>query len=172
MTKSKKFIKIFAVLLCCTFFVMFVICITYSKYLKKLQTTSITKIAKPEVSLNKAENINCDFLNSNKLVYDFFIKNFEDENYNEVVMKYKIMFELSQCDAPVIIELYKVQNGDEIKMELENNITVEEEEISLEAEENKYRVYVYYNVDSQKVLESNFNINLKVKFWQKEVLNS
>ena len=65
-----------------------------------------------------------------------------------------------------------VQNGDEIKMELENNITVEEEEISLEAEENKYRVYVYYNVDSQKVLESNFNINLKVKFWQKEVLNS
>jgi hypothetical protein len=111
-----------------------------------------------------------DTLSSNVYSYEFSVQNFESDNVSENLFKYFITFELSQENAPIIINLYRKENGTEEKIEMENYKTLNPESMSIKEKETVYyRAEFYYDKTSDILMESDFNIFLKVEAIQEEI---
>ena len=138
-------------------------------YIEKKEIKTLTSIAKPVIVFNGENTKNVEYLNLNKCMYEFSVKNFNDNVNSDVGMKYNIMFELSQKNAPVIINLYRKTETGEEKIELSNYKTVNCEVINLGDKQKNYRVEVFYNTKSNEIMNENFKVNVIVQAMQKEV---
>lgn len=144
----------------------------YSKYKKSISIISATKIAEPIFEVIKTTSNEIDVLNNNKYYYEFSVRNFNENNeFSEVKLKYDIEFILSQEDAPIIINLYRINNSTEEKIELDNNKTIQYEYLDFSQKENLYKVEVMYNNNSDILLENNLEIDLNVKSIQEKEEN-
>ena len=167
--KSK--LIIFCVFLCCFILCISTMCV-YSKYKKSISIISATKIAEPIFEVIKTTSNEIDVLNNNKYYYEFSVRNFNENNeFSEVKLKYDIEFILSQEDAPIIINLYRINNSTEEKIELDNNKTIQYEYLDFSQKENLYKVEVMYNNNSDILLENNLEIDLNVKSIQEKEEN-
>ena len=142
---------------------------TYSKYSSLNQVKSSTTVAKPIVVFNGAEKKNINSLNLDKYSYNFSVENFNGDLISEVDLKYHIVFELSQKNAPVILNLYRKNGDSEEKVEIENNKTKFEEVMKRENTKNDYRVEVSYDTNSKEIMKENLKINILVQAVQGEV---
>ena len=88
---------------------------TYSKFIQRQETNSLSKVAKfvLEVNSENDEIIKEELGKEEELEYNFRVQNFSDKISSEVKSKYNIILEVSQQDAPLKIELYKVNNDNE-----------------------------------------------------------
>ena len=83
-------------------------------------------------------------------------------------LKYNIEFVLTQEDAPVKINLYKINDLNETKIELENNKTVQYECFDLNKTENFYKAEIMYDENSKNIMLDNLEIKLNIQTVQVE----
>lgn len=159
--------RIFYVFLCC-FIIIFLIFIVYSKYKNSINLETSTNIAEPFFEVVTVDTNKIEFLNNDKYEHEFVIKNYNENTVSEVAFDYNIKFNLSQEDAPIVLELYRIDGEEKTKIELSNNKTIISESFGLEKEEMRYVVEVIYDKSSNNILESNLNIDLNVECIQKE----
>lgn len=166
----KNKLLIFCVFLCCAIIVLSIFFV-YSKYKKGIAVKTVTQVAEPIFEIVKPEIKEIDFLNRDKYYYEFSIRNFKDNLISEVSFKYSIEFILSQNNAPIIINLYRLDNGEKIKLELKNNRLIEEEYFIAQKEEKFYVAEIMYDNTSKEILEADLDIKLNVNSVQFEEVN-
>lgn len=167
----KNKLIIFCVFLCC-FILIFSTMFVYSKYKNSISVESKTDIAEPIFEVIKTSPNEIAVLNNNKYYYEFSIRNFnENDDFSEVKLKYDIEFVLSQENAPVKINLYRINNSTEEKIELDNNKTTQYEYLDFNQTENLYKVEVMYDNTSNILLENNLEIDLNVQSFQEKEEN-
>ncbi len=166
----KNRLLIFCIFLCCVI-IFFSVFFVYSKYKNGIAVKTVTKVAEPIFEVVKPEIKEIEFLNNDKYCYEFSIRNFKDNLISEVNFKYSIEFMLSQNDAPIIINLYRVDNGEKVKLELKNNRLIEEEYFTAQKEEKFYVAEIMYDNTSKEILEADLDIKLNVKSVQFEEVN-
>ena len=137
---------------------------SYSKYNTSFQNDIISSIAKPLINMNFEKEKRIENLNLDKYFYEFSVQNFNEKSISEVKFLYNIEFKLSQENAPIILNLYNENR----KISLKNNRTEFPEILNLEEKENKYKLEIYYDQDSNVVLEKDFNVILNIQAVQKE----
>lgn len=165
----KNKIKIFCVFLCCLILVLSLVYIGYSKYKDSFKLQTNTQIAKPILEIIRTDLNKINVLNNDKYYYEFSVRNFNDSNeISAVRLKYNIEFVLSQEDAPVVIDLYKINDSNEIKIELENNKTIQYETFDLTKKENMYRAEISYNENLENIMNDNLEIKLNIQTIQVE----
>ncbi len=165
----KNKLLFFCVFLCCVI-IFFSVFFVYSKYKNSIAVKTVTKVAEPIFEVVKPEIKEIDFLNRDKYCYEFSIRNFKDNLISEVSFKYSIEFMLSQNNAPIIINLYRIDNGEKVKLELKNNRLIEEY-FTAQKEEKIYVAEIMYDNTSKEILEADLNIKLNVKSVQFEEVN-
>ena len=162
MTSVKNFVIIVIVTLTFKF--------TYSKFIQRQETNSLSKVAKfvLEVNSENDEIIKEELGKEEELEYNFRVQNFSDKISSEVKSKYNIILEVSQQDAPLKIELYKVNNDNEELLELENYSTKNPEIFDISREYQDYKVKVRFDETKTSELSQDFNIKMRVKDIQEE----
>lgn len=150
--------------MCACFLFGIVLKNTYSKYNQSFQTAVISNIARPLINIKLEKEKIIENLNLDKHFYEFSVQNFDGESSTEAQFLYNIEFKLSQKNAPIILNLY---NENE-KISLKNNKTEFPEILDLERKENKYKMEIYYDLNSDVTLEKDFNIVINVQAIQKE----
>lgn len=161
----KNKLRIFCVFLCCLFLISIIICFGYSKYKYVSNSQIQTEVAEPilEIVTEYTDCKNIGVLNNDKLLYEFEIRNFNANNdISDVKIKYKMEFILSQNNAPITIDLYKINESGEEKINLQNNYTIEYEVLSLEKNTNLYRAEIVYDKSSDICMEEDLEISLNV----------
>lgn len=113
----KKSVKIFCVFLLCIFLVFIVLSVTFSKYTSKAETNVKSSIAYPVIYIESTEYQDIDVLGNKSVSYNFSVKNFDDKK-SDVSFKYNLLFEYSQENAPILINLYKKEGNEEKQVEL------------------------------------------------------
>lgn len=113
----KKSVKIFCVFLLCIFLLFLILNITFSKYTSKIEVEASASIACPVICIENNEYQDIDVLGDKNISYNFSVKNYDDR-VSDVAFKYKLMFEFSQENAPIIINLYKKEGNEEKRIEL------------------------------------------------------
>ncbi len=143
---------------------------TYSKFIQRQETNSLSKVAKfvLEVNSENDEIIKEELGKEEELEYNFRVQNFSDKISSEVKSKYNIILEVSQQDAPLKIELYKVNNDNEELLELENYSTKNPEIFDISREYQDYKVKVRFDETRTSELSQDFNIKMRVKDIQEE----
>ena len=143
---------------------------TYSKFIQRQETNSLSKVAKfvLEVNSENDEIIKEELGKEEELEYNFRVQNFSDKISSEVKSKYNIILEVSQQDAPLKIELYKVNNDNEELLELENYSTKNPEIFDISREYQDYKVKVRFDETKTSELSQDFNIKMRVKDIQEE----
>ncbi|MCI8309215.1 MAG: hypothetical protein HFJ45_03210 [Clostridia bacterium] len=157
------------VIFCCILIIQIEIGKTYSKYFRISEMHSISGIAKPYFLVNVNEIFNIEVLNLKVFEYEFSVQNYEEQSISEVSFFYNISFELSQKDAPIKIKLYRINNNLEEEIKLLNNSIIEPEHFKMSEEKNDYKVNVYYDINSNEIMEPNLKIDLKIEAVQEEV---
>lgn len=162
---------------CMFFFVIFLTVFlfevgkSYSKYSKKLDVQSVSGIARPYFSLKKQEVLEVKNLNTDVIYYEFLVKNFENNFVSETSFLYNISFEFSQDKAPIKLELYKIINSEERKVEISNNSTVLPERLGIGEEQAEYKLKVYYDLDSNEIMRNDLEIKVSINAVQEEENN-
>ena len=169
-----KIKKVVLNVLVVTFFILFLFIFfylgkTYSKYSKNLKIKSISGIAKPCFALNKESILEKKSLNLDVVSYEFVVQNYEAKKVSETSFIYNIGFNISQENAPVVIKLYRVYENEEKELELVNNFTSIPEKIGVCEEKACYKVKIYYDLNSDVVMNKNIEINVKINAIQEEV---
>ena len=113
----KKSVKIFCVFLLCIFLLFLILNITFSKYTSKIEAEASASMACPVICIENNEYQDIDVLGDKNISYNFSVKNYDDR-VSDVAFKYKLMFEFSQENAPIIINLYKKEGNEEKRIEL------------------------------------------------------
>ena len=162
----KKIICVFFGALILIFFVKMKF--TYSKYSKSDNTIVSSDVAKPILIFDGESEMNIECLNSNKYSYEFSIKNFDGNFISDINFRYYIFFELSQENAPILINLYKKSNGIEEKLELKNNKIINLETLDIIKNQNDYRAEILYDTSSKEIMSDNLKIKVLVQAVQEE----
>lgn len=113
----KKSIKIFCVFLLCIFLIFIILSVTFSKYTSKIETNVKSSIAYPVIYIENTDYQDIDVLGNKSISYNFSVKNYNDNN-SDVSFKYNLLFEYSQENAPILINLYKKDRDGEKQVEL------------------------------------------------------
>lgn len=162
--KSKKEIKdnklkiIVLILLFFTILLGILVGISFSKYQSKLTGEVFANIAKPVLEVRKEQSLLLTAL-APKASYVFEIRNYKEEELNQVEMEYFIEI-ISNTDESINFELYR---GEE-KIFLNNNKT---EKIKLTKDEKQihsYRLEITYD-KLKGTLEKDINENVEVKIY-------
>ena len=163
----KNKVKIFCVFLLCI--IISSTFMAYSKYKNSHNIKTSSKIAKPILEIVGVDEMQVDVLNEDKHYYEFSIRNFNQNNdVSDVELKYNIEFICSQENAPLIINLYRINNFEETKIELQKNKTIQYEYLELNKEENFYRAEIMYDNNSNVIMEDNLEIKLNIQSIQVE----
>lgn len=168
--KKIKLIKFFFVVLLFTIIMSLTLKFTYSKFVQDVKLNTTSGVAKFMFSVNTPnKEIIKDSLNNDQLIYDFSIQNFSKDISSEVKSKYNINLELSQNLPPLIIQLYRIKNGKEELVELQNYSTKNPEIFELGAQTTNYRIKVSYDKNNKTaLLQDGFNIKIKAVSVQEE----
>ena len=151
--------KVSYVFLCCI--ILFVLCFSvHSKFQNSYSVKSKTQIAKYALYVVYEDMINIDNLNDDEYIYEFSVKNFNENLVSDVILEYDIEFELSQENAPIKIELLD-ENGENIS--LLSNKTVEKENLELGKIEKKYIAKISYDKSSNELMNENLEIKINIK---------
>lgn len=151
------------------FFIIFNLKFTYSKLYQNIDINSVSNIANFALEIRNISNkIVKDVLNNDEIIYEFSVQNFSKNISSEVKSKYNIILELSQKNPPLIIELYRVKNKQEEKVELNNFITKTPEIFNVGDKTVNYKIRVYYDKNNKNILKDGFNIKMKVEDVQEE----
>lgn len=113
----KKIFKIFCIFFVCLILSLCILSMTISKYSTKVDVNVNSNVAKPIICFQESNYQDIDVLGEKSISYEFSIKNYNDE-VSDVFFKYKLMFEYSQENAPILINLYKKCGDSEEKVEL------------------------------------------------------
>lgn len=136
--------------------------ISFSKYQSKLEGKAIANIAKPLIEVRKEQSLLLSAL-APKASYVFEVRNFKDDELNEVEMEYYIEV-VSNTDEAIKFELYR---GEE-QIPLNNNKT---EKINLTKEEKQthsYRLEITYDKTKGEIgKDINENVEVKIHSIQK-----
>ena len=168
--KKIKLIKFFFVVLLFTIIMSLTLKFTYSKFVQDVKLNTTSGVAKFIFSVNTPnKEIIKSSLNNDQLIYDFSIQNFSKDISSEVKSKYNINLELSQNLPPLIIQLYRIKNGKEELVELQNYSTKNPEIFELGAQTTNYRIKVSYDKNNKTtLLQDGFNIKIKAVSVQEE----
>ena len=167
----KNKITIFCVFLCCIIIISSIFFV-YSKYKKSVEVSSFTEIAEPIFKVINFDFNTIDFLNNDKYVYEFKIRNYEEGKVSAISFEYNIEFLMSQENAPINLKLYRVDGKNITELILEKNKTIQKEKIGTIKEEKNYIVEIMYDKNSFNTLEKNLQIKLNVEaIQQEEVVN-
>ena len=160
-TKDKKGKIIVLILLILTILLGILVGISFSKYQNKLIGEAFANVAKTVLEVRREQSLLLTAL-APKASYVFEVRNYKEENLNEVEMEYYIEI-ISNTDEAINFTLYR---GDE-KISLSNNKT---EKIKLTKEEKQihsYRLEITYD-KTQGILEDiNENVEIKIHSIQK-----
>lgn len=169
----KKRIICFCVIILVIIFAIFLLEIekSYSKYAKNIDIKSVSGIARPCFLLKKQEILEIKNLNTDIIYYEFFVKNFENNFISETSFLYNISFEFSQDKAPIKLELYKIINSEERKVEIANNSTILPERLGVGEEQAEYKLKVYYNLESNEIMINDLEIKIIINAVQEEESN-
>lgn len=168
---KNKFI-IFCIFLCSLILIFSISFTVYSKYKNSLNLLTKTEIAKPIFELVKSDVKEIEVLNNDKYSYEFSVRNFnQKDEVSDVNFKYNIEFVLTQENAPVKINLYRINNSNEEKVELNNNKTIQYENLNFNKNANLYRAEIMYDNSSDVILENNFGISLNIQGIQEKEEN-
>lgn len=159
--------KIFYVFLCCNIFFLLIFSV-YSKFQNSYNVSSSSKIARANLEVVFSNPINVNALNNNELIYEFYVRNFNEDVSSEVALEYSMEFDLSQDDAPINIELFR-ENGENVN--LVSNKTVEKEILELGKSEKKYIAKFSYNENSENVMKDNLEVVINIKSVQEREEN-
>ena len=157
----------FCVFLCCNI-VFLLIFFVYSKFQNSYNISSSSKIARANLEVLFCEPININSLNDSELIYEFSVRNFNEDVSSEVALEYSMEFDLSQDDAPINIELFR-ENGE--KINLVSNKIEEKEILELGKKEKKYIAKFSYNENSENVMEDNLEVVINIKSVQEREEN-
>lgn len=130
--------------------------ISFSKYQSKLEGQAIAKIAKPIIEVRKEQSLLVTALVP-KVSYIFEVRNFKDDEINQIEMEYYIEI-ISNANEAINFKLY----NEEKQITLNNNKT---EKIKLEKEERKahsYRLEIIYD-KTKGEMEKDINENVEIK---------
>ena len=166
-----KFFKFFFTITIFIIVTFLIINLTYTKFTQNVEVQADSTVANFALSvISKSGEIVKDTLKEDEeLVYEFSIQNFSENISNDVKTKYNIILELSQENPPLDIELYKVKDGTEELLELENYTTKSPEIFNIGDKSADYKVKVHYSkTDESQELEENFNIKMKALCVQEE----
>ena len=166
-----KFFKSFSTITSFVIVTFLIINLTYTKFIQNVEVQADSTVANFALSvISKSGEIVKDTLKEDEeLVYEFSVQNFSENISNDVKTKYNIILELSQENPPLDIELYKVKDGTEELLELENYATKSPEVFNIGDKSADYKVKVHYSkTDESQELEENFNIKMKALCVQEE----
>lgn len=136
--------------------------ISFSKYQSKLEGQAIANIAKPVIEVRKEQSLLLTAL-APKASYTFEVRNFKEEELNEVEMEYYIEI-VSHTDEAINFKLFR---GEE-QISLNNNKT---EKIKLTKEEKQTHSYcleiTYDKTKGEIGKDINENVEVKIHSIQK-----
>lgn len=136
--------------------------ITYAKYQTSTNGSIVAKVAKPIFEVRKEESITITALAPNAS-YSFEVRNYNEEEINEVDMEYYIEIETKE-NAPIEFSLYEGENIIELKDNKTNKINLNKEK----KEEHKYRLDIHYKEDKiNNIEEREQNVEIKIHSIQK-----
>lgn len=135
--------------------------ISFSKYQNKLAGNAIANLAKPIIEVRKEQSLLLTAL-APKASYVFEVRNFKEDELNEVEMEYYIEI-ITHTDEAINFALYK---GDE-QIPLNNNKT---QKINIPKEEKQthsYRLEITYDKTKGEIKDINENVEVKIHSIQK-----
>lgn len=157
--KNSKMILLLLLIL--TIILGILVGISFSKYRSKIEGQAFAKIASPVLEVRKEQSLMLTAL-APKASYVFEVRNYKEENLNEVEMEYYIEI-VSNTDKAINYELYK----EDQQIALKDNKT---EKIKLTKDEKQihsYRLEITYD-KTQGILEDiNENVEIKIHSIQK-----
>lgn len=135
----------------------------YAKYNGSIIQKISALIAKPIFILEGGQSVNIDAVNSEG-IYPFIIKNYTQENINEVPLEYTISIDSSELDNCIEYILYE----DEKEIYFNGNKTNKIKMKANEKEMNNYKLKIKYN--KEKTKETNDIIkNIKIKINSEQI---
>ena len=162
--KIKQRKKLIIIMIIVLIIILFFIGFSFGKTYSKTDIQGSSEIAKPIIKVENSSKVN--ITNQNKEgIYEFKIKNFEDENnINSVEMEYYIEI-LTDISKLIEIELYK---NDQL-IEIENNKTKTFNMVKDIEQEDKYKIKIRYNEKSNISMEDIIQeLQIKVHSQQKQ----
>ena len=141
--KIKQRKKLIIIMIIALIIILFFIGFSFGKTYSKTDIQGSSEIAKPIMKVENSSKINITNQNQEG-IYEFKIKNFEDENnITSVEMEYYIEI-LTDISDLIEIELYK---NDQL-IEIENNRTKTFNMVKDIEQEDKYKIKIKYNKNS------------------------
>lgn len=126
-------------------------------------------IAKPIFVIEKDDTIVKENVSEYNLTadYNFVVKNYNDENINEVVLKYNIIIESDNDEIETTYKLYDITT-EETEIFLDSENRSEDLEIGIsEKEERRYKLSVIANT-STNLNNNDLNVKIKIDVIQEE----
>lgn len=162
--KIKQRKKLIIIMIIALIIILFFIGFSFGKTYSKTDIQGSSEIAKPIMKVENSNKINITNQNQEG-IYEFKIKNFEDENnITSVEMEYYIEI-LTDISDLIKIELYK---NDQL-IEIENNRTKTFNMVKDIKQEDKYKIRIKYNEKSNISMEDIIQeLQIKVHSQQKQ----
>lgn len=159
--KKKKIIKLILMLILIMIIGLFWGGRTFAKYTKHVKSSAVSEIAKPIFVIDGAKNIKIDGIQDT--VYEFCVKNYNDEEINEVEMNYYIEI---VNDSKADLEFVLIKNGQLINLEnnKSNFILLKRDQ----RQKDDYQLQIKYTNNSNTVSDIKGNIQIKVEAIQVE----
>lgn len=163
---KKKIIFAFLVLLFITmsFFTIYFIQDSYAKYSNLETGKASTSVAKPIARLLGDSEVNLEFLTLEKERYAFKVVNYDkSDNKTEVGLRYVIELNTSKS-CPINYNLYKIVDGQEVKVDLTNNTYSSDLIFStLDKQEEDYIVEIWLDKTSNVEFKKNTDVFVNLK---------
>lgn len=143
---------------------------TNSRYLAELKAENSLDLAIPKVVLDTndfAEQI----LPGETLSYEFYVKNHEDNNINEVLMEYYFKINITQDDLPLEYKVFDITENTEVELsETADGIGPIELKYG-EIQENNYRIDFIWDENDNSSEYANKQFSFKIELNATQVVN-
>lgn len=160
--KEKKSKIVLLLLLILIILLGILIGISFSKYQSKLEGKAIANLAKPVIEVRKEQSLLLTALKP-KASYVFEVRNFKEDELNEVEMEYYIEI-VTHTDEAISFDLYR---GEE-KIPLNNNKTGKINLTKEEKQTHSYRLEITYDKTKGEIgKDINENVEVKIHSIQK-----
>ena len=150
---NKKLIKINLIFL----IIIMINIVVIGKYYQEIIIEGKTKILKPIIEIENDEKIQINNIVENIIEYKFSIKNYNEEEVNEVNMFYRIEIISTFINENISIKLFDENLNKTIEL-IENK--TEYIKLPIEKFDSKYKIIL--NLNDEKILNGKINIKIEV----------
>ena len=143
--------------------------VTSSRYIGQIKSNMNDVNAIPVINLINPtfdENIS-NILPGSVIESDFYVSNYDNENINEVLMKYYIKVKINS-EIPVKVQIFD-KNGAELALDKEGK-TPEQELIYGVEDKTKYHIKLQWDEKDNSYEFSNKNLNLNIELIATQVV--